>query len=121
MKAPRIAAVHLTVFLAACAHGQTSSVPAAVMQRIFDDSQTPHKYGIVVRGENGKAVDCPRVFRFHATWYMHYVCMNGAGYETRLAISDDLLHWRTLGSILTFRKSGWDRWQADGGVALVDP
>jgi predicted GH43/DUF377 family glycosyl hydrolase len=97
------------------------SVPDALMQRIFYEAQTPYKYGIVVRGENGKSVDCPRVFRFHRKWCMHYVCMNGAGYETHLAVSDDLLHWRTLGKILTFRGPGWDQWQADGGIVLVDP
>src|SRR5687768_1793832 len=42
--------------------------PAAValdeMQRVFDEVKTPFKYGIVLRGDEGKAVDCPNVFRF---------------------------------------------------------
>ena len=96
-------------------------VPEAAMQRIFHEAETPYKYGIVVRGENGRPVDCPRVFRFHGKWYMHYVSMNEVGYETYLAVSDDLLEWRTLGKILSFRDSGWDQWQADGGMALIDP
>jgi hypothetical protein len=43
------------------------------------------------------------------------------GYETRLATSDDLLHWTPVGTVLPFRDSGWDRWQADGSLSLVDP
>jgi len=52
---------------------------------------------------------------------MMYVCMNQVGYETHLAESDDLLNWKMLGTIMSFRKEGWDAWQADGGVALCDP
>jgi predicted GH43/DUF377 family glycosyl hydrolase len=96
-------------------------VPAMVMQRIFDESRTPHKYGIVLRGENKKSVDCPRVFRFRGKWYMHYVCMNDVGYETYLAASDDLLQWQPLGKILSFHPGGWDQWQMAGGISLVDP
>jgi hypothetical protein len=43
------------------------------------------------------------------------------GYETMLAESDDLLTWRRLGTVLPFASEGWDKWQADGSVALVDP
>src|SRR5450755_1887454 len=134
MTDPRICAVFaLTALIASTSLAQTArgqklsgsptsvSVPEAVMERIFDEAKTPYKHGIVVRGEDGKSVDCPRVFRFHRKWYMHYVCMNGVGYETHLAVSDDLLQWRTLGRILTFRGVGWDQWQADGGITLVDP
>jgi len=46
---------------------------------------------------------------------------NEVGYETRLAGSDDLLHWTPLGTALPFPETGWDRWQAAGGLALVDP
>ena len=46
---------------------------------------------------------------------------NEVGYETRLAVSDDLLSWTPLGTVLPFRDAGWDRWQADGSLALVDP
>jgi len=46
---------------------------------------------------------------------------NEVGYETSLAVSDDLLRWKPLGTVLPFRDSGWDRWQADGSLALVDP
>jgi predicted GH43/DUF377 family glycosyl hydrolase len=91
------------------------------MQRIYQAVRTPFKYGIVLRGEEGKAVDCPSVFRASGHWYMVYVCMNKVGYETHIAQSADLLEWKPLGKILSFRDGGWDQWQADGGVALVDP
>ncbi len=42
------------------------------------------------------------------------------GYETILAESDDLLDWKITGTLLSFREEGWDRWQADGSIALVD-
>jgi predicted GH43/DUF377 family glycosyl hydrolase len=90
------------------------------MQCVYDEARTPFKYGIVVRGDEGKAVDCPSVFRCNDAWFMLYVCMNKTGYETHLARSDDLLAWKTLGKVLSFREHGWDRCQAGGGVALFD-
>src|SRR5579862_2695015 len=99
---------------------QARPVSPETMQRIYDEVKTPHKYGIVLRGEGGKIIDCPSIFRFKQTWYMLYVCMNEVGYETHLADSPDLLHWNPLGKVLSFPKEGWDKWQADGGVALID-
>ena len=97
-------------------------VPEPEMQRVFDEVKTPHKYGIVLRPREGESVDCPNVFRHGDRWYMLYVGIrNEVGYETRLAVSDDLLSWTPLGTVLPFRESGWDRWQADGSLALVDP
>jgi predicted GH43/DUF377 family glycosyl hydrolase len=97
-------------------------VPAAVMQRVYDDARTPYKLGVVLRPGEGESVDCPNVFRHADRWYMLYVGIrNEVGYETRLAASDDLLSWTPLGTVLPFRDSGWDRWQADGSLALVDP
>src|SRR5437867_502387 len=95
-------------------------ISAQEMQGVFAEVQTPHKHGIVLRGEGGKKVDCPSVFRFDAKWYMLYVCMNDVGYETQLAESGDLVKWNPLGKVLSFRKEGWDKWQADGAIALVD-
>jgi len=91
------------------------------MQHVFDQTQTPYKYGIVIRGQDGGLVDCPRVFRFKGKWYMHYVAMNKVGYQTWLAESDNLLQWRTLGKVLSFGGAGWDQWQSAGGIALADP
>ena len=97
-------------------------VPEPAMRRVYEAAQTPFKYGIVLRPEPGESLDCPNVFRLGGRWYMLYVSHpNKVGYETRLARSDDLLHWTPLGKVLPFRDAGWDRWQADGSLALVDP
>lgn len=91
------------------------------MQQVFDEAKTPHKYGIVIKPAEGVMLDCPSVFRHNDTWFMIYVCMNKVDYETHLAKSTDLLKWTELGIILPFSADGqWDRWQAAGGVALVD-
>jgi predicted GH43/DUF377 family glycosyl hydrolase len=98
------------------------SITTAQMQQIYDEVKTPFKYGIVLRGGEDELVDCPNVFRFGDKWYMVYVAIkNKIGYETYLAESDDLLAWKPLGKVLAFPKSGWDQWQADGSIALVDP
>ena len=97
------------------------AVPSEVMQRIYDEVKTPHKYGVVLRGELGELVDCPNIFRHEDRWYMVYAAnKDKVGYQTYLARSDDLLHWEKLGKILSFRGHGWDAWQADGGIALYD-
>jgi len=95
-------------------------VTGEAMKQIYEEVKTPFKFGIAVRGEDGNPVDCPSIFRYDRHWYMVYVCMNKVGYETHLARSEDLLHWEKLGIILPFRKTGWDAWQAAGGIALHD-
>jgi predicted GH43/DUF377 family glycosyl hydrolase len=96
-------------------------VDPATMQRIYDEVKTPFKYGIVLRGETNQLVDCPSILREGKQWFMMYVANSGkVGYETFLARSDDLLRWTKLGKILSFTKTGWDAWQADGGLALVN-
>lgn len=100
---------------------EARTVPAEVMQRVYDETRTPYKYGVIIRGEAGELVDCPNVFRHEGRWYMMYVSnRDKVGYQTQLARSDDLLHWEKLGTILSFPKEGWDAWQVDGGVALYD-
>jgi predicted GH43/DUF377 family glycosyl hydrolase len=97
-------------------------VEASTMQRVYDEVKTPFKYGVVLKGAGpGELVDCPSIFRQGEHWYLMYAAItNKVGYQTFLARSDDLLHWTKLGKILPFARSGWDAWQADGGVALAD-
>lgn len=100
----------------------SAGVSQADLQRVYDEVKTPYKYGVVLRPDAGALVDCPTVFRYHDRWFMVYVeNRNEVGYETLLAESPDLLHWKPLGKILPFAKAGWDAWQGDGGIALVDP
>ena len=97
-------------------------VDETAMRQIYDAVKTPFKYGVVLKGAGPEElVDCPSVFRCGQHWYMMYVAItNKIGYQTFLARSDDLLHWTKLGKILPFSGSGWDAWQADGGIALAD-
>ena len=95
------------------------------MRAIYEEVKTPFKYGLVLEPPAGKKVDCPAIFRHAGRWYMVYVQLEPApqeGYTTQLAASDDLLHWRALGTIL--ERGGadaWDHANAAGGVALFDP
>jgi len=99
------------------------TVDEQAMQKVYDEVKTPFKYGVILKGgETNEMLDCPSVFRSGDHWYMMYVAIsNKVGYQTYLATSDDLLHWMKLGLILPFSNEGWDAWQADGGIALVDP
>ncbi|HYW34766.1 MAG TPA: hypothetical protein VE868_05100 [Balneolaceae bacterium] len=104
--------------------GQSSKhkVPEKVMRQIYKKVKTPYKYGLViVPPKNSKKVDCPTVYRMNGKWFMTYIVYNGRGYETWLATSQDLLHWKTLGRLLSFSKqSDWDADQKAGYIALED-
>jgi hypothetical protein len=135
MRASTIVAV-LTMLTCAQIHSLASAppeaagpaareVPADVMQRVYNEAKTPFKYGIVLDPPPGKKVDCPNVFRQGAKWYMLYAQLElepAQGYTTQLAQSDDLLHWKPLGTVLERGTNGaWDRANAAAGVALFDP
>ncbi len=83
---------------------------------------------VIAPQSNDRKYDCPTVFRSGGKWYMTYVCYNGSsgtdgrGYETWTAVSDDLLHWQTLGRALEFSSdtSVWDANQRGGFPALVE-
>jgi predicted GH43/DUF377 family glycosyl hydrolase len=101
--------------------GKPRMVSGQVMRRIHEEIQTPHKYGVVLKGGEGELLDCPNVFRHGGRWYMVFVAnKDNVGYQTHLAVSDDLLAWERLGPILPFAQEGWDAWQAAGGIALYD-
>ncbi|HWA24033.1 MAG TPA: hypothetical protein VG734_00050 [Lacunisphaera sp.] len=101
--------------------GKPRLVSSKVMREIHEQVKTPFKYGVLLKGAEGEILDCPNVFRHNDRWYMMFIAnKDKAGYETHLAVSDDLLHWQRLGPILPFRQEGWDAWQAAGGPALYD-
>ena len=107
--------------------GFATEIPSSVMQAIYDEVRTPYKYGLVVAPtDNYHKTDCPTVFREGDKWLMTYVVYNGKdgldgrGYETWLASSDDLLHWKTEGCILSYKSDGWDMNQRGGFPALID-
>jgi predicted GH43/DUF377 family glycosyl hydrolase len=99
-----------------------AQVSQDVMQHIYEEVKTPYKYGLVIVPENkSKKIDCPSVFRKGNSWYMTYIQFNGRGYETWLAKSKDILHWKTLGRILSFYDTtDWDNNQKAGYIALQD-
>jgi predicted GH43/DUF377 family glycosyl hydrolase len=101
--------------------GKPRLVSGTLMRELHEQVKTPHKYGVVLPAGPGEVLDCPNVFRRGGRWFMMFVVnQDKVGYETHLAVSDDLLHWRRLGKILPFAQQGWDAWQADGGLSLYD-
>jgi predicted GH43/DUF377 family glycosyl hydrolase len=60
-------------------------------------------------------VDVPFVFFHNEKFYMMYVGFDGKGYQTGLAVSDDLIHWERIGIILGRDANvGWDKTGAAG-------
>jgi predicted GH43/DUF377 family glycosyl hydrolase len=97
------------------------------MRQVYEQVKTPYKYGLAVAPTtNDYKIDCPTVFRHNEKWYMTYVIYNGRtgsdgrGYETWLTESDNLLEWKTIGRLLSFRDNTWDRNQRGGFPALTD-
>lgn len=83
---------------------------------------TPYKYGKPVLTGSGtpgafdeQAVDIPFVFWHKDRFYMMYTGFDGIGYQSALATSTDLLHWKHEAVILK-RNLDSDRWDAVGGA-----
>ena len=96
-------------------HAQREEVTQERMEQIYEEVKTPYKYGLAVAPtDNYHKIDCPTVFRQGDKWLMTYVVYNGKtgtdgrGYETWIAESDNLLEWRTLGRVLSYRDGKWD-------------
>ena len=126
MKSEKLA-IALVMLLTVVSSFAADIIPQGTMQSIFDEVRTPYKYGLVVAPtDNYHKIDCPTVFQHDGKWYMTYVVYNGKdgtdgrGYETWLSSSDDLLHWTTLGRILSYKDDGWDMNQRGGFPALID-
>jgi len=97
------------------------------MEEVYEEVKTPHKYGLVIAPQsNQEKMDCPTIFRRGDKWYMTYLRYDGKsgkdgrGYETWLAESDNLLEWKTLGRLLSFRDGKWDEDQRGGYPSLID-
>lgn len=109
---------------------QKNVIPEKVMKQIYEEVKTPYKYGmVVVPTDNKHLIDCPTIFRIKGKWYMSYIVYDGQqnkggrGYETHLAVSDDLLNWKKMGHILSFPDANskrWDKNQRAGYIALID-
>lgn len=84
---------------------------------------TPYKYSRPVLTGSGvpgtfdcQAVDIPFVFWHGGKYHMLYTGFDGTGYQSALAVSDDLLHWEHKGMVLT-RDLESSRWDRIGGAA----
>jgi len=86
-----------------------AALAAAGTARAADGSRlvSPYKFGKLVLSASEdpaafdcKSVDCPFVFHHGSQFYMTYVGFDGAGYQTGLASSADLVTWSKLGCIL---------------------
>ena len=71
------------------------------------DLLTPHKLNRLVVSASGRAgafdaksVDCPFVFTHEGSYYMTFLGFDDVGYQTGLASSDDLIHWRSEGLLI---------------------
>lgn len=94
------------------------------MQKILKEIETPYKYGPVMKLEDDWT-DSASVFRYDGRWYMYFISISKnrdvSGYETHLAVSDDLLHWEKIDTI--FRRNDLNRWdskQCAGYAAFMD-
>ncbi len=100
------------------------TITDAVMEEIYNEIKTPYKYGLIMIPEdNSYKMDCPSIFKKDGKWFMTYLIFEGRGYETWLAESKDLLHWKHLGKVMSFSKdtTEWDVNQKAGYIALQDP
>ena len=89
---------------------------------------TPYKWGKPVlsgTGEEGRfdriAVDCPTPFFHNGRYYMLFVGFDGVGYQTGLAVSDDLVNWEKKGVVLKRGANrAWDRVGMAGTGLLME-
>ncbi len=91
------------------------------MRAIYDRVKTPYKYGPVVKLDN-HYTDSPIVFKHEGKYYMTFVMIDRAckeGYTTRIAESDDLIHWHVLHSMLSGHHE-WDKSQSGGYMQFQD-
>ncbi len=88
---------------------------------------TPYKYGKPVLAGSGKegaydacGVDCPFVFWHNERYFMLHVGFDGKGYQTALAVSDDLLSWEHYAVVLAREEenSRWD-WVGAAGTWII--
>lgn len=92
-----------------------------ILEKIYEKIKTPYKYGAVLKLD-GRMTDSPVVFKRDGRYYMSFVSIDNeckTGYQTHIAESEDLLHWRCLGNVLT-QKGKWDSEQSGGYAQLQD-
>ncbi len=94
------------------------------MQEIYEKIKTPVKYGAVLKNKES-FTDSPTVFSVDGKFYMLYISIMKdcgiSGYETHLAVSDDLKSWKYLDTVLRRNNDEhWDSKQCAGYAAFKD-
>ena len=100
------------------------AVESAQMQSVYEQLKTPYKYGAVMKFD-GRMCDSPTVFQYNNRWYMSFIQIDNevqnSGYDSHLAVSDDLLSWEYLGTTLTRNDCNhWDSKQIACYAAFVE-
>ncbi len=84
------------------------------MEEIYERLKTPFKFGPVIKLEDSYT-DSPSVFFWQGRYYMYFISIlkdcSVSGYETHLAVSDDLKHWEILGTVL--KRGSEKRWDSN--------
>jgi predicted GH43/DUF377 family glycosyl hydrolase len=89
-----------------------SAVDDQTMQEVYDKIKTPYKHGAVLKFKEDMC-DSPGVYRFNGKWYMSFIKIGydvkNSGYDSHLAVSDDLVNWKYLCANLKRTGNGsWD-------------
>ena len=88
------------------------------IEAAVEEYRAPYKLGLPIIAPSGipgafdrLAVDHPKLFVYRDRFYLSYLGYDGVSYQTALAVSDDLLHWRRLGMVFTRNqsKNAWDK------------
>lgn len=95
---------------------------------IYNDSSlvrnylTPYRYPVPVLHGSGieghfdsKGVDIPFVFKHNGKYFMAYTGFDGVGYQSALAVSEDLFHWKHYCMIFV-RDNKQSSWDSGGGA-----
>ncbi|MFH1744289.1 MAG: hypothetical protein ABIH23_35250 [bacterium] len=87
-----------------------------ISSEILDEWSAPYRdwyyypdYVIPPNPEEGLGftkTDTPLVWRLGRQWQMWYTGFDGNGYQTALAVSDDLIHWEPKGLVMGYGKPG---------------
>ncbi len=93
------------------AEGSVSLTPAAVKawSASFRNWHYYPRYVIPPSPEDGlhfKSTDCPLVWKLGNEWQMWYTGFDGTGYQTALATSTDLVHWKPEGLVMGYGAPG---------------
>ncbi len=104
------------MLLAACAWGGGAEIERETMDEWSEPYRGWHYYPDHVIPSHPKIpghekfhnTDCPTVYQLpgETVWRMSFIAFNGEGYNTFVAESDDLVHWRSLRLAMGFGPKG---------------